>query len=404
MTVDPSLGVSIAQYPFFICLFCKFDLTAVYTPVIMIDEETTIPASVTLDPAPQDTVSRVAFGPDGTELLMATWTGALTVHKTDTGALHSEAKRHVSPLLDATWHPQTNPSLLAAALDGSVLHATIAESAVGTWRTLGRHDAAARVLVPSVGTSASAVLSAGWDGLINLWDVRAKADSASIASISAGSKVFGAAKCGPECAIFITSERRVRILDIRNTSSFLHDRVPPKMAYQLRGISASPDGSQYAVGSTEGRVAVEWLQNDNKTSFSFRCHRVDGLVYPVNCISHNRSYGSFATGGGDGHVAFWDGDARKRIAQFSRYPTSIASIDFDNESSRIAIAVSYTFEEGEKDHPPDEVHIRALDHSHIATRKSKEQGDDDHQKEPQQQPPLSPQHENDTNVELNISL
>lgn len=126
-------------------------------------------------------------------------------------------------------------------------------------------------------------------------------------------------------------------------------------------------------GGTEGRVAVDWLQDADRDAFSFRCHRLDGLAFPVNCIAHNTRFGSFATGGGDGHVSFWDGQARKRIAQLTRYPTSIASIDFSDDSSRIAVAVSYTFEEGEKDHPPDEVHIRDLDDTFIATKESKEQ-------------------------------
>lgn len=35
--------------------------------------------------------------------------------------------------------------------------------------------------------------------------------------------------------------------------------------------------------------------------------------------------------------------------QFKRYPTSIASLDFNHDGSLLAVASSYTYEEGEKE-------------------------------------------------------
>ena len=43
-----------------------------------------------------------------------------------------------------------------------------------------------------------------------------------------------------------------------------------------------------------------------------------------------------------------------------RYDTSIASLAYDSTGQNLAIAVSYTFEEGEKDHPADAVFIRRV--------------------------------------------
>lgn len=339
-----------------------------------------IPA-VTLHPSPDDAVSRVAFDENGDNVLSATWAGSVSIHATTTGALLTEAKKYKSAFLDAGWEGKSQ--IYGASLDGSVLSASIHDAVVSPWETIGVHSAAVRALVPAVGSNSPLLLTGSWDSTLRAWDTRvstnkrgaAAAGSSStttpgVINVNTQGKVFGAARCGPNCAIAITSQKRVLVLDIRNPSSFLHDRAPPTLAYQLRGISASGDGSQYVVGSTEGRVAVEWLASD-KESFSFRCHRVDGLIFPVNCITHNRRYESFATGGADGHVAFWDGEARKRIAQYPRYPTSIASIDFDVESRRLAVAVSYTFEEGEKDHPPDDVHILPVSDAHIAPKHSR---------------------------------
>jgi cell cycle arrest protein BUB3 len=113
----------------------------------------------------------------------------------------------------------------------------------------------------------------------------------------------------------------------------------------------------------EGRVALEYLADDRpeegqpagkKRSYAFKCHRgkVDGqtLVYPVNCVAYHPSYGTFATGGCDGVVNLWDGANKKRITHLRQYPTSIAAMDFNHDGSVLAIAASYTYEQGEKEY------------------------------------------------------
>lgn len=52
-------------------------------------------------------------------------------------------------------------------------------------------------------------------------------------------------------------------------------------------------------------------------------------------------------GGSDGFVNIWDGFNKKRLCQFHRYPTSIASLAFSSDGSMLAIASSYLFENGE---------------------------------------------------------
>lgn len=49
------------------------------------------------------------------------------------------------------------------------------------------------------------------------------------------------------------------------------------------------------IGSTEGRVAVEYLDPDKevqKKRYAFKCHRLkennEDIIYPVNTISFNR--------------------------------------------------------------------------------------------------------------------
>lgn len=72
------------------------------------------------------------------------------------------------------------------------------------------------------------------------------------------------------------------------------------------------------------------------------------------------SYGTFASGGSDCVVSIWDGVNRKRIKQFQRYPDEISSLSFSPDGKMLAVASSYTFDEGERDHSPDAIFIKHI--------------------------------------------
>ena len=103
-------------------------------------------------------------------------------------------------------------------------------------------------------------------------------------------------------------------------------------------------------------------------------------------------HGTFATGGCDGYVNIWDGVAKKRLFVLPKYASSIAALSFNHDGtllvrsccpflrdwcladaaacihSRQAIASSYTYEEGEKDHPPDAVYVRAVSDAEVTPK------------------------------------
>lgn len=76
-------------------------------------------------------------------------------------------------------------------------------------------------------------------------------------------------------------------------------------------------------------------------------------------------YGTFATGGADGVVNFWDRVNRKRIRQLPKYHSPISSMSFNRDGQLLALAASYGYEEGERDHHPDSIFVRAVEDSDI---------------------------------------
>ena len=121
-----------------------------------------------------------------------------------------------------------------------------------------------------------------------------------------------------------------------------------------RAVACMPNDAGYASSSIEGRVAVEWFDpspTSQARKYAFKCHRqtsAEGVdvVYPVNALAFHPVHGTFASGGGDGIVALWDGVAKRRIRQYQKYPASIAALSFSADGRFLAVGVSPGFEDG----------------------------------------------------------
>ncbi|EPY78224.1 budding uninhibited by benzimidazoles 3-like protein [Camelus ferus] len=163
-----------------------------------------------------------------------------------------------------------------------------------------------------------------------------------------------------------TAGRRVLVWDLRNMG-YVQQRRESSLKYQTRCIRAFPNKQGYVLSSIEGRVAVEYLDPSpevQKKKYAFKCHRLKEnnieQIYPVNAISFHNIHNTFATGGSDGFVNIWDPFNKKRLCQFHRYPTSIASLAFSNDGTTLAIASSYMYEMDDTEHPEDGIFIRQV--------------------------------------------
>jgi cell cycle arrest protein BUB3 len=59
-------------------------------------------------------------------------------------------------------------------------------------------------------------------------------------------------------------------------------------------------------------------------------------------------YNTFASAGSDGTVSIWDHKVKKRLRQYQKYKAAIPSIAFNCDGSRLAVGVSYTWDDGEE--------------------------------------------------------
>ncbi len=112
----------------------------------------------------------------------------------------------------------------------------------------------------------------------------------------------------------------------------------------------------------------------DKKRYAFKCHRSNDIVYPVNAIAFHPTFGTFATGGCDGTTVTWDGLNKKKLTVLPKVPTSVAALAFNGDGTELAIASSYTFEEGERDamhSVPDEIYVKTIADVEVKPKLSK---------------------------------
>ncbi|KAL3894210.1 MAG: hypothetical protein SGCHY_005411, partial [Lobulomycetales sp.] len=260
----------------------------------------------------------------------------------------------------------TDTTAYAASLDGNVYSLNL-EAGAGSFASIGKHEKGVKAIV----CNDSSVFSGSWDKYVKQWDPRAPGKE--VGTYYQGGRVFSmSASPSNHKLVVATSAKTLQIFDTRSMQETpLESRESP-LKYPIRTVACMPNGK-------EGRVALEYFeQEDQELKYAFKCHRkhddsVQGgeIIYPVNAIAFHPVHGTFASGGCDGVVSMWDGQHKKRIKQLPAYSSSIAALDFNCTGELLAVASSYTFEEGEKDHPPDSIYVREMTHAETAPKVKK---------------------------------
>lgn len=305
-------------------------------------------------------ISAIAFSPSARDLLVSSWDGALTLYDVEKNAVLRRCDAHDAPVLDCCF--TGGESAASASADRTV---KLWDLATGISVTLGTHTQPVKCVEHAV--AHGALVSAGWDRALNLWDARQPGRATSTAQLP--DKVYSLGLSDNRIVVGMAG-RHVYVYDMRTMGAV--DSKPEQvrqssLKYQTRCIRCFPDGRGYALSSVEGRVAIEYFDDAPEAQaqkFAFKCHRRrDGdtdTVFPINSIAFNKTHGTFATGGCDGTVIIWDGAHKRKLTTYPEKATSVASLAFSHDDKLLACAVSYTHEFGELPNaPPDQVFVRA---------------------------------------------
>mmetsp|Transcript_16047 Transcript_16047/g.34697 ORF Transcript_16047/g.34697 Transcript_16047/m.34697 type:complete len:350 (+) Transcript_16047:105-1154(+) len=330
----------------------------------------------TLPSPPSDGISALKFSSESELLVASSWDKTVRVYNAS-DKVYKGSISHQTPVLDVCL--QDDRAAYSGSLSGHLNRLSLDTL---TSVTLGSHGAAIRCVeyLPTRGL----VATGSWDQTARLWDPRAPPQQSCVQAINLPGKVY-TMSASRDNLVVGTSERHVLIFDLRKLAAAPGAYPPPadqlresSLKYQTRCLSCYPDGRGYALGSVEGRVAMEYFDLNpemQQRKYAFKCHRRTengkDIVYPVHCIVFHPGYGTFATGGGDGVINLWDGDNKKRLFQISKYPTSVAAMAFNRDGSLLAVASSYAHERGDIEHEPDAIYIRSIQDAEVRPKQKK---------------------------------
>ncbi|KAI9809210.1 MAG: hypothetical protein M1825_002501 [Sarcosagium campestre] len=347
-----------------------------------------------LSTPPTDAISALKFSPTKpTLLLVASWDRKVYLYDTHAqpgGSLLRQFE-HRAPVLDVCWGAD-NDEAYSCGLDWDVRRLDLQN---GEQKVLSSHSAGVRSVVYS--PESSILISASWDSTLHIHSTSPADANHAPAAITLPSKPFSLSLTKTKLVVAMAS-RVVHIYELsalatasqstsNQPSPSIQEIEPwqrrePSLKFMTRAVACMPNGEGYASSSIEGRVAVEWFDPSPESQarkYAFKCHRqpvtshlppsgnTDGaaaaaaaaggensetvdVVYPVNALAfHPVHSGNFASGGGDGVIALWDGAAKRRIRQYQRYPASIAALDFSCDGRYLAIGSCPGFEDGKED-------------------------------------------------------
>ncbi|KAK0484142.1 WD40-repeat-containing domain protein [Armillaria luteobubalina] len=305
------------------------------------------PTQWTLQSPPFDSISQVRFSPANAEqLLVSSWDTTVRFYDTGDTDRPNEQKAkfdHRAAVLGCCWSDGANA--YSGGLDCTVRHLAL-ETEKST--PIGAHDDSISSMVWS--TSSNALITGSWDRTLRFWDPRA--DSPQQTSSTMPERVYSIDIVGHMLVLAMAS-RLVRIYDTRRMEAPLQERES-SLKYLTRSLACMANGEGYAMASTEGRIAVEYFDAKPEVQankYAFKCHRqtIEGVdhVWPVNALAFHPTYNMFASAGSDGIVSIWDPKAKKRLRQLNKFNNPVSSVAFSCDGARLAIASSYTWDEGE---------------------------------------------------------
>jgi len=293
---------------------------------------------------PTDGISSLAFSPKANYLVAGSWDNQVRcweIQNTGT-TIPKAAISHDGPVLSVNWSG-----------DGTRVFSGGCDNKAKCW-TLQTNQSmqAAQHSAPIKNVfwadEMQCLVTGSFDKTIKYWDGRT---ANPVHTTNLPERLHTMDVKYPLC-VAVTADRQILVYDLRKPN-IEFKRIASPLKLQTRVITCVPDRTGFALGSIEGRVTFQYLEDkDSAKNFTFKCHRENTEIFAVNVLAFHPTFGTFVTAGSDGTFTFWDKDARMRLKGFLRCNSSISAGNFNMDGTIFAYGVSYDWHKGSQYYNP----------------------------------------------------
>ncbi|KAI6084650.1 WD40 repeat-like protein [Hypoxylon rubiginosum] len=302
---------------------------------------------VALSNPPEDTISSLSFSPAADFLAVSSWDKKVRIYQI-AGNGSSEGKHmyeHDAPVLDVDFS-KDGAKLVSAGADKQ---AKVCDLQTGQSAQVAAHDQTIRCarFFESPNSNGPMLVTGSWDKTVKYWDLR---QSTPVGTVACQERVYSM-DVRNSLLVIGTADRYINIVNLQDPLKFYKTLQSP-LKWQTRVVSCFTDATGFAIGSIEGRCAIQYVEDkDSSSNFSFKCHREapqgnTTQVFSVNDISFHPQHGTFSTAGSDGTFHFWDKDAKHRLKGYPQTGGSITATTFNAAGTIFAYAMGYDWSKG----------------------------------------------------------
>jgi mRNA export factor len=134
----------------------------------------------------------------------------------------------------------------------------------GQSQVVAQHDAPIKAVRWYEEGSNHILITGSWDKTVKYWDLRSPQP---IGQLNVGERVYAMDNVGQLLAV-ATAERKVHVVNLTNPTTIFKTLDSP-LKWQLRTLACFPNGTGFALGSIEGRVAIQYVDDKNKSYVDF---------------------------------------------------------------------------------------------------------------------------------------
>lgn len=304
---------------------------------------------------PEDTVSDIQFSPTADYLAVASWDKKVRIYEVNEQG-QSQGKTAIeceAPALGCAWSDD-GTKVVAVGADKHFRMMDLGSGST-TPQSLLAHEQPIKCCKFATINGSSYLITGSWDKKVKYWDLRQQNP---ITTLDCQDRVY-TMDVKNQLLVIGTADRYINVVNLNEPQKF-YKTIQSPLKYQTRVVSCFKEANGFAVGSIEGRCAIQYVdEKDAGSNFSFKCHRENppnnkevSNVYSVNAISFHPEHGTFSTAGSDGTYHFWDGNAKHRLKGYPSAGAPITATAFNRQGTIFAYGVGYDWSQGYQKNQP----------------------------------------------------